>query len=70
MPYDKFHFAGMHFAWWIVWIILFFIIFATPYTFPGEKTKKNTALDILKRRLALGQINNEEYLEKKSILEG
>lgn len=47
----------------------FFWIFATPYDIPGQRAKKDTPFDILKKRLASGQINIEEYNEKKKILQ-
>jgi putative membrane protein len=69
MYYYNYHFFGMHFIWWFFWGILLFWIFATPYDIPGQRAKKDTPLDILKNRLALGQINIEEYNEKKKILQ-
>jgi putative membrane protein len=69
MYYDNYHFWGMHFGWWFVWGILLFWIFATPYDIPGQRTKNNSPLDILKRRLANGEIKTDEYYEKKKILE-
>jgi putative membrane protein len=68
--YDSYHFFGMHYIWWFFWGILVFWIFATPYDIPGQRTKKNTPLDLLKKRFASGQINSEDYLEKKKMLEG
>ena len=56
-------------AWWFIWAILFFWIFATPYDIPGQRAKKDPPLDILKKLLASGQINIEEYHEKKKILQ-
>jgi len=44
-------------------------IFATPYRIPFQRMKKDSPLDILQRRFASGEITNEEYLEKKKILE-
>lgn len=70
MYYYHYHFLGMHLIWWIVWCVLLIWIFATPYKIPGQRTKKGTPLDILKKRFASGQINNEEYMEKKNLLEG
>ena len=66
--YDGYHFWGMHLIWWFIWMILLFWIFATPYDLPGQRSKKDTPLDILKKRYATGEINNEEYQEKKKIL--
>ncbi|AUC86648.1 hypothetical protein CW731_04685 [Polaribacter sp. ALD11] len=69
MNYDNYQFVGMHFFWWIMWIIVLFWIFATPYKIPGERAKKDTPLDILKKRFASGEINKEEFQEKKKIIE-
>jgi putative membrane protein len=69
MYYDYYHFGGMHLVWWFVWGVLLFWIFATPYDVPGQWTRYGTPLDILKRRFASGQINNEEYQQQKKILE-
>ncbi|WP_394990465.1 SHOCT domain-containing protein [Emticicia sp.] len=67
--YNGYNFGGMHFIWWFVWAILLFWIFATPYNIPGQRSKKDSPLDILKRRFASGSINAEEYNERKRILE-
>ncbi len=60
---------GMHFIWWFIWLSLLFWIFATPYNIPGQRRKKDTPLDILKKRFAAGEITSNEYNEKKAILE-
>ncbi|MEQ9261880.1 MAG: SHOCT domain-containing protein [Owenweeksia sp.] len=63
------HFWGMHFIWWIVWLVFIFWIFLTPWDVPGQRTKKETPLDILKKRLASGEINTHEFEERKKLLE-
>jgi len=68
MMHDAHFFWGMHWIWWLLWIFLLLWIFATPYNIPGERRKKETPLDILKRRFANGEITKEEYEEKKNIL--
>ena len=68
MYYDGYHFWGMHLFWWIIWGIMLFTIFATPYDIPGQRKKKDSPLDILQKRFADGQITNEEYIEKKRLL--
>lgn len=68
MYYDGYHFWGMHLFWWIIWGIMLFTIFVTPYDIPGQRKKKDSPLDILQKRLASGQITNEEYVEKKKLL--
>jgi len=60
---------GMNAIWWFIWIILVFWIFAVPYDIPGQRRKKDTPLDILQKRFASGLITEEEYQEKKRILE-
>ncbi len=60
---------GMHFFWWFLWVMMIVWIFAIPYNIPGQRLKKDTPLDLLKKRLASGEINNVEYQEKKTLLE-
>lgn len=68
--YNDYNFVGMNFIWWIIWMGLLFWIFFTPWSIPGERRRKNNApLDILKLRLANGQITKEIYDEYKIILE-
>jgi putative membrane protein len=68
MYYDNYEFWGMHFGWWILWIVFLLWIFATPYNIPGQRTQKDTPLDLLDKRLASGEISKDEYQELKSIL--
>jgi putative membrane protein len=70
MYYGNYHFWGMHLVWWIIWGIFIFWIFAIPYDIPGQRNKKETPLEILKKRFALGEITKDEYQENKKILEG
>lgn len=62
------NYGGMNLVWWFVWGVLLFWIFLTPYNVPGQRTKKETPIDILKKRFASGEINNSEYEEKKKII--
>ncbi|MFD2872919.1 SHOCT domain-containing protein [Mucilaginibacter ximonensis] len=65
----NYYYWGMHLIWWFLWICLLIWIFATPYDIPGQRTRKDSPLDILKKRFASGEITKEEYYEQKSILE-
>lgn len=67
--YEGYHFIGMHFFWWFLWISVIIWIFAVPYNIPGQRYKRDSPLDILKKRLASGEINNTEYQEMKSVLD-
>ncbi|MFV5702366.1 SHOCT domain-containing protein [Flavobacterium sp. XS2P12] len=63
------HYWGMHLLWWIFWVILILWIFAIPYNIPGQRKKKDTPLDILKKRFVKGEITKEEFEEKKKFLD-
>jgi putative membrane protein len=63
------YYGGMHLIWWFVWILLLIWIFAVPYNIPFQRYKKDSPLDILRKRFASGEITNEEYQERKKILE-
>jgi putative membrane protein len=67
--HNGYHFWGMHMLWWVFWVIILIWIFATPYDIPGQRTKNDTALDILKKRFAKGEITKEEFDEKKKVLD-
>jgi putative membrane protein len=58
----------MHLLWWIIWMILLFWIFATPYNIPGRRSS-NLPFEILRRRFAAGEITKEEYEQRKRFLE-
>ena len=67
-------FFGMHFIWWIVLIIIILaVIFYNKSVFIGGNTsdreKKATALDILDKRYANGEITLKEYDEIRKKLE-
>jgi putative membrane protein len=69
MMYEGYHFWGMHLIWWVIWLMFIFWIFGTPYYVPFQEKKRDAPLDILQKRLASGQITNEEYQEKKKLLQ-
>ncbi len=60
---------GMNMIWWFIWGVLIFWIFFLPYNIPGQRHKKDSALDILMKRFASGLITSDEYQEKKKIIE-
>ena len=66
---NGYNFLGMHYIWWIIWLGFLFWIFFIPYSIPGERRKKDSPLDILKKRFASGEITKEQYEEHKKILE-
>lgn len=68
MYYENYYY-GMNVTWWIIWIVLMFWIFAIPYDIPGQRRKKESEYDILRKKYADGAITTIEYLEKKKTLE-
>ena len=62
------YFWGMDFIWWFIWIVILIWIFATPYDIPFQRNKRMTALDVLQRRFASGEIGPEEYEDRKKII--
>lgn len=68
MFYENYYW-GMNWIWWGLWILALFWIYATPYSIPGQRFKRETALDILKKRLALNEISLEEYKERKKAID-
>nr|WP_026707180.1 membrane protein [Flavobacterium sp. 14A] len=69
MEYNNYSYVGMHLIWWFVWMVLLFWIFASPFNIPGQRARKDTPLDVLKKRLASGEIGREKYQEIKKTLE-
>lgn len=69
MHYETYHYWGMHYIWWVIWVIILIWIFATPYHIPGQRKKKGTPLDILKNRFASGQMTKEEFVDAKKLID-
>ncbi|WP_428741022.1 SHOCT domain-containing protein [Tenacibaculum sp.] len=68
MHYYK-HYFDIHVIWWFIWIIFIICLFAVSYNFPFLRTKKDSPLDILKKRFSKGEISKEAYEEAKKNLE-
>ena len=63
------YYGGMNLVWWFIWLVLIFWVFVTPYDIPGQRRRKDRPLDLLQKRFAAGEITNEDYQERKRILE-
>ncbi len=61
-------FWGMNLIWWFLWVMFMLWVFATPYRIPGQRYRRESALDILQRRFASGEITDQEYKEKKDLI--
>jgi len=70
MFHPEWSFIGMHLFWWLFWLVLFVLLFATVTPVPKKDLKtRERALDILRRRYAAGQLSTEEYERRKAVLE-
>lgn len=62
---------GMGFMW-IFWVVIIIIVVALAWSYLGKRkgseNSGQSALDMLKERYAKGEINKEEYEEKKKDL--
>jgi putative membrane protein len=69
MFYDH-HFIGLHWIWWIIisLIILLTVFNILPYHYSSSKSREDP-LDILKKRFVRGEIEKEEYQERKRIIQ-
>ncbi len=54
---------GMHTLWWVFWIVLWVSMFSfwTPVSRSRWHSIKESPADILKRRLASGEIDEQKY---------
>ena len=64
-------FYGMHFLWWVFWGMIWVSLFSFWMPVPRRRLRdlKEPPLDILKRRLATGEINEQQYASLKAHLE-
>ncbi len=63
---------GMHALWWIFWIVLVIALvsFRGWGTYRGRHGQpRETPHEVLRRRLANGEISTEEYAQRKAVLD-
>lgn len=63
--------GGMHWIWWIFWLGLVGVIVFYGWGRANEQRRqpRETPHDVLKRRLASGEIAPEEYERRKALLD-
>ena len=66
MHYGEWTFWGMHFFWWIFWVMALITLFSP--NIPTRVRKAETYFDLLKRRYANGEIDSKEYEKCKEKL--
>ena len=63
--------GGMHWLWWIFWVLLFCAFVYNVWGRPGAQRRRlrDTPHQTLQRRLASGEITPDEYEARKAILD-
>ena len=63
--------GGMHGLWWFFWLALIGVLVFYGWGSPSAKHRRprETPLDVLKRRLASGEIAPEQYEQRKALLD-
>lgn len=72
MFYDGTHFMGsMHWLWWLFWLALIGVIVFYGWRRPDDRRRgpHESPHEMLKRRLANGDISAEEYEQRKVLLD-
>ena len=61
---------GMHTLWWVFWIaVVFGLVFWAWGGSPARRDRpRETSHEVLRRRLANGEISTEEYEKRKEVL--
>ena len=61
---------GMHTLWWVFWIaVVFGLVFWGRGGSPARRDRpRETLPEVLRRRLANGEISTEEYEKRKEVL--
>ena len=66
-----YYMVGMHAFWWIFWIILILVILfgGRGRSERSQDRRRETPHEVLRRRLANGEIKPEEYEQHKALLD-
>jgi len=60
------HFWGMHLFWWIFWVVL--VAALVYWLVPTERTRPDSAVEVLRRSYAAGEIGEEDYRRRLAVL--
>lgn len=63
------HFIGMHWIWWIIVVGIILLVLFNIIPYRPKTELEDDALKMLKKRFARGEIEREEFEERKKILE-
>lgn len=62
---------GMHWFWWLFWVAVLGVIFLvlSGSTVRRDGASRETPHEVLRRRLAAGEITTDEYEQRKALLD-
>lgn len=63
-----FYMGDMHGLWWIFWIVLIGVLLFSMRNRNGQR-RRESPHEVLRRRLANGEIDAEEYERRKALLD-
>ena len=68
---DGYFMGGMHGFGWIFWVALMGVLVFFIWVRPGQRPRgpRETPHQVLRRRLASGEITSEQYEERKALLD-
>lgn len=71
MFYDGGYMIGMHWFWWLFWVA---VVAAIAFSVVGSASRRGrppreSPHEVLKRRLAAGEITAQEYEQRKALLD-
>lgn len=68
---DGFYMGGMHLLWWLFWVVLVGSLIFSVWGRPSERRRggRETPHEVLRRRLANGEIDAQEYEQRKALLD-
>ena len=70
MFYDGGYMGGMHGWWWFFWLLVIGAVLFYGWGRPGQRGDhpRETPREVLRRRLANGEITPPQYEERKALL--
>lgn len=71
MFHDAGYLIGMHWFWWLFWVAVIAAVLLPPWGGPIRRRARppETPQQILRRRLASGEIATQEYEQRKALLD-
>ncbi|MGD8748957.1 MAG: SHOCT domain-containing protein [Balneolaceae bacterium] len=66
--FNSHHFMGMHWIWWIITVVFILLMVFNVIPYRSQRKIEEDAIEILRKRFARGEIEREEFEERKQVL--